>query len=205
MGIARHWEGVNANDKGIKIVQAIKDLEQRRWADLRHHLYPDHRSALPCTVCMFHAGTFPSAVPNTAVLRVSLGVMPQEDVKDVERQVTEQISRVAQADPWLRTHPPVLKFKEVGADGAEIPVEHPIVQTLAQAYTEVTGRAPVLSGRTGGADTRYLIKHGHTPTVIFGPGQTAQMHALDEYVPIDNLVVATTALALAIVDWCGLV
>jgi len=31
------------------------------------------------------------------------------------------------------------------------------------------------------------------------------MHALDEYVPIDNLVVATTALALAIVDWCGLV
>jgi acetylornithine deacetylase len=203
VGIARHWEGVNAIDKGIKIVQAIKDLEQMRWADLRHPLYPDHRSALPCTVCMFHAGMFPSAVPDTAVLRGSLGVMPQEDVKEVERQVTAQITRVAQADPWLRAHPPVVEFKEVGADGAEIPVDHPIVLTLARAYTEVTGRSPAFSGRTGGADTRYLIKHGQTPTVIFGPGQTAQMHALNECVPIDNLLVATTTLALTIADWCG--
>ena len=203
VGIARHWEGVSAIDKGIKIVQAIEDLEQMRWADLRHPLYPDHRAALPCTVCMFHAGTFPSAVPDLAVLRGSLGVMPQEDVKDVERQVVDQVMRVAQADPWLRAHPPVVEFKEVGADGAEIPLEHPIVQTVARAYSRVTGRAPVFSGRTGGADTRYLIKHGHTPTVIFGPGMTSEMHAVNESIPVANLLTATKTLALAIVEWCG--
>jgi len=203
VGIARHWEGVNAIEKGMKIVRAIQELEQIRWATLRHPLYPDHRAALPCVVCMFHAGTFPSAVPDEAVLRGSLGVMPQEDVKDVERQVAEQIRRTADSDAWLREHPPVVEFKEVGADGAEIPVEHPIVQTVARAYTAATGQAPVFSGRTGGADTRYLIKHGQTPTVIFGPGMTAEMHALNESVPVANLLAATKAVALAIADWCG--
>jgi acetylornithine deacetylase len=204
VGIARHWEGVNAIEKGMKVVQAIKDLEQIRWATLRHPLYPDHRAALPCVVCMLQSGTFPSAVPDAAVLRGSLGVMPQEDVKDVERQVLEQIRRTAESDAWLREHPPVVEFKEVGADGAEIPVEHPIVQTLARAYTAVTRQAPVFSGRTGGADTRYLIKYGKTPTVIFGPGMTAEMHALNESVPVSNLLVATKAVALCVAEWCGL-
>jgi acetylornithine deacetylase len=204
VGIARHWEGVSAIDKGIKIVQAIKDLEQIRWATLRHHLYPDHRAALPCVVCMFDAGTFPSAVPDAAVLRGSLGVMPQEAVPDVERQVREQVQRAAVSDAWLREHPPVLEFKEVGADGAEIPADHPIIETLAAGYRAVCHEEPVLSGRTGGADTRYLIKYGKTPTVIFGPGRTSEMHAVDEFVLIANLVRATQILALAIADWCGI-
>jgi acetylornithine deacetylase len=203
VGIARHWEGVSAIDKGIKIVDAIKDLEQIRWATLRHPLYPDHRAALPCVVCMFEAGTFPSAVPDAAVLRGSLGVMPQELVQDVERQVREHIQRVAESDAWLRMHPPVLAFKEVGADGAEIPVDHPIVQLLAEGYRQVCRTEPIVSGRTGGADTRYLIKYGKTPTVIFGPGRTSEMHAVDEFVPIANLLTATQVLALATADWCG--
>ena len=204
VGIARHWEGVSAIDKGIKIVQAIKDLEQVRWAELRHPLYPDHRSALPCAVCMFHSGTFPSAVPETAVLRGSLGVMPQEDVKDVERQVVDQVMRVAHGDAWLRHHPAIVEFKEVGADGAEISTDHPVVQTVSAAFQKVTGSPPTISGRTGGADTRYLIKYGRTPTVIFGPGMTSEMHALNESVPVANLLTATKTLALAVAEWCGI-
>lgn len=204
VGIARHWDGVSAIDKGMKVVQAFHDLEQIRWATLQHPLYPDNRAALPCVVCMFNAGTFPSAVPDTAVLRGSLGVMPQESVADVERQVEDQLRRVAESDPWLREHPPVIEFKEVGADGAEIAVDHPIVQALAESYRQVIKHEPEFSGRTGGADTRYLIKHGGTPTVIFGPGRTSEMHALNEFVPILNLVHATKILALSIADWCGM-
>jgi acetylornithine deacetylase len=205
VSISRHWEGVSAIDKGVKIVSAIQRLEEARWATLHHPLYPDNRSALPCAVCMFHAGTFPSAVPETAVLRGSLGVMPQESVKEVERQVRDYIRQVAEADPWLRTHPPRVEFKEVGADGAEISTDHPIVRTVSAAFEVVVGSAPTISGRTGGADTRYLIKYGQTPTVIFGPGMTSEMHAMNESVSVTNLLTATKTLALTIADWCGIV
>ena len=75
--------------------------------------------------------------------------------------------------------------------------------SAARAFVRANGRIPVVSGRTGGADTRYLIKHGRTPTVIFGPGVTSEMHSVNESVPIDNLLTATKALALAILEWCG--
>ena len=204
VSMTRHWEGVSAIDKGIKFVQAFKDLEQMRRDDLRHPLYLDNRIALPCAVFMFESGTFPSSVPDAAVLRGSLGLLPHEEVDDVKRAVTEQVMRVAAADPWLRAHPPTLEFKDVGADGAEIPADHPIVRTVAGNYRTVVGADPEISGRVGGADTRYLIKHAATPTVIFGPGLGSEMHALNESVPVENLVTATKVVALSIAEWCGI-
>jgi acetylornithine deacetylase len=204
VSVTRHWEGHSAIDKGILFVQAFKELEQKRWREIGHPLYPDRRLALPCGVFMFNGGSFPSAVPDHAELRGSLGLMPHEDVEDVKRAVTAAVSEVARADLWLREHPPRLIFKDVGADGAEIPVEHPIVQTVTAAYRAVEGNAPEVSGRVGGADTRYLIKYAKTPTVIFGPGLSSEMHAVDESVPIRNLEVATEVIARSIVDWCGL-
>lgn len=203
-GISARWESVSAIDKAIKLVAAVEDLETARIQDLHHPLYPDNRGALPCAVTMFHAGTFPSITPEKATLRGSLGLMPYEDPAQVEIQLREQIMRVCMADPWLRNNPPELTTAGgYVAAGAEIPMDHPIVQTLQRSFRSVTDRDPVLSGRMGASDTRFLIRHGNTPTVIFGPGVTSQMHAMNECVPIENLVIATKAIALAIYDWCN--
>jgi acetylornithine deacetylase len=204
VSVTRHWEGHSAIDKGMKFVQAFKDLEQIRWRDLRHPLYADHRIALPCGVFMFNGGNFPSAVPDFAELRGSLGLLPHENVEDVKAAVRSHVDLIAKSDSWLSEHPPKLTFKDVGADGAEISPGHPIVQTVMQSYTGVTGIAPVVSGRVGGADTRYLIKYGQTPTVIFGPGLSSEMHAVNESIPISNVEIATEVVARSIVDWCGL-
>jgi acetylornithine deacetylase len=203
-GISARWEGVSSIDKAIKVVQAVDDLEKMRIQDLHHPLYPDNRGALPCAVTVFQAGTFPSITPETAVLRGSLGLMPYEDPQVVEQQLREQIEHVARADPWLRDHlPEVTTEGGYVAAGAEIPVDHPIVVATQEAYQTVTGRAAVIGARKGAADTRFLIREGETPTLIFGPGLTPQMHAMNEFVPVDNLMTATKVLALTIYDWCN--
>jgi acetylornithine deacetylase len=203
VSVTRHWEGESAIDKGMRFVQGFKDLEAMRRRDCIHPLYPEVRHAVPCGVFMFESGSFPSAVPDRARLRGSLGLLPSESVEDVKRAVVEQVRRVADADPWLRHNPPDLTFKDVGADGAEIPVEHPIVTMVAASVEAVAGSVPVISGRIGGADTRYLIEHGGTPTVIFGPGLSSEMHAANESVPVVNLEIATRVVAECIAQWCG--
>jgi acetylornithine deacetylase len=120
----------------------------------------------------------------------------------VKKQFCHQIELASQGDPWLRNNPPRITFKDVGADGAEIPADHPIVQMLCKAFQDSTRRHPTIAGRTGGADSRYLIKYGNTPTVIFGPGITAKMHMTNETVPVSNVVEATKTLALTIHRWC---
>ena len=203
-GIAARWKGVSAIEKAMKLVEAVDDLEKIRIETLTHPLFPDNRGALPCAVTMFHSGTYPSITPEEATLRGSLGLMPYEDPVKVEQQLRDQIVRIARADPWLRNNlPEVTTEGGYVAAGAEIPVDHPIMQTVSQSFESVTGKQPVHSARMGAADTRYLIRQGNTPTVIFGPGVTDQMHAVNEYMPVENLITATKVIALAIHDWCN--
>ncbi|WP_164127479.1 M20/M25/M40 family metallo-hydrolase, partial [Stenotrophomonas maltophilia] len=82
--------------------------------------------------------------------------------------------------------PPVVRFVGYDAQASEIPRDHPIVDLVSKTFTELTGRLPEISGRQGAADTRFLNEYAATPTVIFGPGSTAVMHANDEYVSIDD-------------------
>jgi acetylornithine deacetylase len=88
------------------------------------------------------------------------------------------------------------------AAGAEIPTDHPIMEEVKASYQAATNHSPIVSGRMGAADTRFLIRTGNTPTVIFGPGSTAQMYAMNEFVPIENVITCTKALTLAMFNWC---
>ncbi len=202
-GIQRRWEGVNAIDKGYAITEAVSRLEKIRIDELRHPLYPDNRSTLPCMVGVFQAGSFVSAFPDTCLLKGSIATLPGEDTDEVKKRFVEHILAFSKTDPWLRNQPPEVRFVGYCGDPAEIPPDHPIVATLSERFKDVVGQEPQITGRQGAADTRYLIKYGDTPTVIFGPGLTEQMHATNEWVNLDDVVTATKILALTIMDWCG--
>jgi acetylornithine deacetylase len=202
-GIQRRWEGVNAIEKGYAIVKAVSALEQIRIDRLSHPLYPDKMGSLPCMVGVFQSGSFPSAFPDTCLLKGSLATLPGEDTPTVKESFVEHIMAFSKTDPWLKDHPPEVTFKGYCGDPAEIPPNHPVVLTLGEKFKQVTGKNPQITGRQGAADIRYLIKYGQTPTVIFGPGLSEQMHANNEWVNTNDLVAATKILALTIMEWCG--
>ena len=72
----------------------------------------------------------------------------------------------------------------------------PFTHTVANAVAEITGRKPVLSTTGGTSDARFI--KNYCPVVEFGlVGQT--MHAIDERVPVADLV-ALTAIYRKILD-----
>jgi acetylornithine deacetylase len=202
-GIQRSWEGVNAIEKGHEIVKSIAAFGDQRIASCSHPLYPEVRSSIPCMVCVFEAGTFPSAFPDRCMLRGSIATLPGEETDVVKAQFVQHIEARCSEDPWLDEHPARTRFDGYCGDPAEIDPSHPIVQTLQAQFEAATGRPPSITGRQGAADTRYLIRYGDTPTVIFGPGNTSQMHASNEWVDLEDLLTATKVLALTVADWCG--
>lgn len=202
-GIQQRYLGISAIDLGNKIVKAVQELEDHRVATVRHPLYPNALDSLPCIIGSFQAGNYPSAFPASAVLKGSIGTVPGEDHEGVKQSLVDKIAEVAAADEWMRDHPPVVRFVGYDAQASEIDREHPIVTLLSDTYRSVTGKEPIISGRQGAADTRFLNQYAATPTVIFGPGSTAVMHANDEYVSIDDYMTAIKVMALCIMDWCG--
>jgi acetylornithine deacetylase len=202
-GIQRRYQGVSGIELGYKITKAVSDLEAKRVATVKHPLYPKMIDAIPCMIGAFHAGNFPSSFAATCLLKGSMATVPGEDHEGVKRSLVEHIARVAAEDPWMKDHPPKVRFVGYDAQASEIPHNHPIVQVVSKNYKEVTGKDPEISGRQGAADTRFLNLYGSTPTVIFGPGSTAVMHSDDEYVSIDDYQTAIKVMALSIYDWCG--
>lgn len=202
-GIQQRYLGISAIDLGNKIVKAVQELEDHRVATVKHPLYPNALDSLPCIIGSFQAGNYPSAFPASAVLKGSIGTVPGEDHEGVKQSLVAKIAEVAAQDDWMRNHPPVVRFVGYDAQASEIPRNHPIVELLSDTYRSVTGKDPVISGRQGAADTRFLNQYGATPTVIFGPGSTAVMHANDEYVSVDDYMTAIKVMALCIMDWCG--
>jgi acetylornithine deacetylase len=201
-GVQNRYEGISGIELGYKIVAAVQELEDRRVATVKHPLYPNALDSLPCLVGSFSAGTYPSAFPATCTLKGSIGTVPGEDHEGVKQSLVDHIARAAEKDEWMKDHPPTVRFVGFDAQASEISQDHPIVGLVADKFREVTGREPIISGRQGAADTRFLNEYGETPTVIFGPGSTAVMHANDEYVSVDDYITAIKVMALCIYDWC---
>ena len=202
-GIQKRYEGISGIELGYKITKAVEELEAKRVATVTHPLYPSAIDSLPCIIGSFSAGNYPSAFPASCLLKGSIGTVPGEDHEGVKKSLVEQIAKAAAQDSWMKLHPPIVRFVGYDAQASEIPRNHPIVETVCKNYTEITGRQPEISGRQGAADTRFLNSYGNTPTVIFGPGSTAIMHANDEYVSIEDYITSIKVMALSIYDWCG--
>ena len=149
------------------------------------------------------AGDWASSVADWLTFRGRYGVAPDEDPTEARRQFESAIAQAAQADPWLRDHAPRVEWAGGQFNPASIPADHPLVETVADAFGEATGVLARIEGMTYGADMRLLVNEGRTPTVLFGPGNVRHSHRPDEFVPIDDLLAVTRTLALTALRFCG--
>lgn len=196
-------EGVSAIEKFFPIYNALIELERERNSRARGPLYA--RYELPYALCIgtLRAGTWASSVAESLECEGRYGLAVGEDIPAAQRSFEQAVARAAQADPWLREHPPIVEWWGGRFEPAAIPADHPIASTVAQAFGQVNGAPARLEGMTYGADMRLLVNVGETPTVMFGPGDVRVAHRPDEFVPIADLVVVTRTLALTALRFCG--
>jgi acetylornithine deacetylase len=198
-------EGVSAIEKFFPVYAALMDLERQRNAAAhgRDALYA--RYALPYALCIgkVGAGDWASSVAESLLAEGRYGLAVGEDIAAAQHQFESAVARAAQADEWLREHPPVVEWWGGRFEPAGIPADHPIAAAVAGAFGDVSGAAARLEGMTYGADMRLLVNLGNTPTVMFGPGNVRVAHRPDEFVPIADLVTVVRTLALTALRFCG--
>jgi acetylornithine deacetylase len=196
-------EGVSAIEKFFPVYQALMELERRRNERFRDPLYA--RYELPHALCVgsVRAGTWASSVAESLVFEGRYGISVDEDQTAARRSLEEAVAAAAESDPWLRDHPPVVEWWGGQFYPARTPLEHPLVEAVAGALRDVTEADATLEGMTYGADMGLLVNVGHTPTVLFGPGDVRVAHRPDEYVPVSELETAVRTLALTALRFCG--
>ena len=207
---------VNAIEKAAKILAAVQELE-RDWGNRKHHpLLPAGITTINPGVILGGTGGGHDGVPNvlTAVstfpdycaLELSLKYLPSERTADVRAAFEEYIARVAAADPWLREHPPEIKWgiRGVSFPPAETPPDHPLLAVLERAASLATGQPAVQDGMVAVTDLAWLAGAG-IPGAIFGPGGIGNAHGDDEHIAVADVTQGVFALAVAICEWCGVI
>jgi formylaminopyrimidine deformylase len=195
--------GVSALEKGVKVIQALQDLEQRWGLSKRHPLFkPGHFTLLPSLMNAGVAGVHaPDFVSDFCEIDYSITYHPRQSYESVKREVQGCLRSVCSQDTWLRVHPPKLQWMSHWPP-AETPTSHAIVKTLAASHERATGRRATLSGFAAVCDATFLDAKG-IPTVVYGPGDILVAHAFNEYVETSELVDSAKSIALTLMDWCG--
>ena len=194
-------EGVNAIEAAFPIVAALHRLE----AELNETPpapYDEIEHPINLNVGVIKGGDWPSTVAAECSLSCRIALYPGMRVTDLQARIEQTIADAAAADPYLATHPPVVRYDGFACAGITVPDDAPLVRTLAAAHERLTGTAATTTATTATTDARAFVQHG-IPAVCLGPHAEA-IHGVDERVLWSSLVQTAQVLALFIRDWCGL-
>lgn len=199
------YKGVSAVEKGIKVVEALQQLEDRRNRDIcsKNIFYKDYPLSAPVTVGIFQGGQFTSGVPEHCMIEGCIELVPGEEVKDVAKSLEDAVMSTCEADPWLLEHPPRVEWFGLFYNPAQTEIDHPLVKLMQTCYETVVQQKPAVNGFEAGTDMRLLSNNFGVPGVMFGAGDIAMAHAPNEYVEIDELVKNAKVMALMMAEWCG--
>ena len=191
-------EGISAIDKFTILYKGLKELERERNEGVDNPMYARYSTPYAINVGRVEGGLWPGTVPETLVFEGRIGVAVDESKEQARMILEKKIEEIADGDAWLRAHRPRLEWVGYSFAPSKIPVDHSIVETVREAYTDVTGKQLTLEGMTYASDARRMINVAQTPTTVFGPGDVRTAHGPNEYVPIVELETTVRTLALTL-------
>jgi acetylornithine deacetylase len=196
-------QGVSAIEKACYLIGRLNEFDRARHLAHPSPYYPDPMNIAPISVGTLTAGDWHSTVPHEAVIEGRCGVFSGESIEATKQALASAIGDASHADPWLREHPPVLEWFEGQFESGATDLDTAILSELATCHQAIAGGPPGIEGVTYGSDLRLFTNHANIPAVLYGPGDVANAHTVDEFIEIDEVVMATKILALTIDTWCA--
>lgn len=200
----RQGGAVNAIEKQVPILAAIAAL-RAEWRARPDHQHP-YLAPGDIVPVLVSGGTWDVTYPASCTLVCDVHYLPGHFSKDsgaaaTKREIVEKITAAAAADPWLAEHPPRFAW-EWDVPPAEIPADSPLVRIVLGAGS-AAGRPGAVGGLDSWHDAAFFTLFGGVPSFSYGGGSLMTAHAVDECVPVDDLVDHCAVVALAAMRFCG--
>jgi acetylornithine deacetylase len=200
--------GVNPILKADSIIQALQKLDEARGERVFHPALDEkvgRSTNLLISYISSGSANGLTQVPEECMIGASLTFPPGEELKAVMKEIEDSVAAVVKSDSWLKEHPPVLEWI-FGSQGVEVPIDHPLYQTVSAAIREVTGEKPYVNPLHSASDIRNPHLFAGIPTVGYGPlgGDLSQNGNHDEWVDVADYIRAIKITAKAILEYCHL-
>lgn len=198
---------VNPVDKACLVLEALRGLDARRGERVRHPALQDavgrSTNLLVGDIRTLGDGRAARVAPAVR-LSCALAFPPGERLADVQAEVEAALREAAQADAFLREHPPAIAWLS-GVTGAEVALDHPLWTVTSEAVRRGTGQAPEINPLHTSSDIRNPMVQSGIPCVGLGPlcGDLTQNGGRDEWVDVADYGRGVAVVAALIAGWCG--
>lgn len=136
-----------------------------------------------------------STYPDSCRLSVERRTLPGETASDAVAEMQAACDRVRSRRPELSA-----RVKLVAAQSpSDVSADTPVVKMVERAMA-AEGLAVSIEGLSAWTDAAVLNEAG-IPAICFGPGDIALAHAAEEFVPIEEIVKATSVMARVARGW----
>jgi acetylornithine deacetylase len=189
---SRYDIGVDAITHAGLLLAELDTLEQTRDSGLRHPLLG--RGSLHAS--KIRGGVGMSTYPEACDLAIERRTLPGESTEKALKEITDACDRVKAKRPDFDARV-TLSTAQLPSD---VSADAPIVKRLRGAL-EREGIPVRIEGLSAWTDAALLNEAG-IPAICFGPGDIALAHAAEEFVPVEEIGLATRALTRVVRDWC---
>jgi acetylornithine deacetylase len=189
---SRYDIGVDAITHAGLLLAQLEKLERTRESGPRHQLLG--RGSLHAS--KIQGGVGMSTYPELCNLAIERRTLPGESAEKALGEIQDACARVRSEHPQFAARV-TLNTAQLPSD---VPVDSPIVKRLRGAL-EREGVPVKIEGLSAWTDAAPLNEAG-IPTICFGPGDIALAHAAEEFVPIEEIDVATRVLTRVVREWC---
>jgi acetylornithine deacetylase/succinyl-diaminopimelate desuccinylase family protein len=195
--VGLHYAGVNAFEQAHRLIGKLltyRDTITKHKTSL--HIEPEvARESIMLIGGLASGGTNFNIVPDQFSFTIDRRPNPDEDYPAACRELLDLLD-----DFGMDHHLTVEVLQDVPPAYTDTDV--PLIHTLQAAVLDTSGRKVPLSMCPGCLETRIYSNLG-IPSVAFGPGPLAEMHAPTEHVPIDNLLEAAAVYAITLGEHLG--
>ena len=181
--------GVNAIGKMMALIDRLNSIPWER----EHPLL----GKPTLSIGTIRGGTKINVVPDRCDIEVDRRMLPGENREDVLGEMKKILDLIQSQDPLFQYRMEEMDF----AEASEVDPEVEIVKIGVQAIEKVMGKKPPLRAFSGFTDSRFYINQCHIPTLIFGPGDTSQIHTVDESVEVEALIQAAHIYTWIIINY----
>ncbi|MFY0758153.1 M20 family metallopeptidase [Metabacillus dongyingensis] len=176
--------GINPNTRMAKLIVELDQLEQREKERMGEHPYLGWPSITPTILQAPVKGEAQiNVVPAQCMTTLDIRTVPGQEHHQLRKEIEVIIEQLGKEDPHFKATLELIEDRP----WTETAKDHEVVQAVAQAYKQVTGKEPVYNGVPGATDGTFLHLAG-VPIITTGAGDRYIPHHADEYVDIDELV-----------------
>ena len=200
--------GVNAVEKAMRLIEALKETETRWLMTKKHPLL----SNPTINIGKIEGGTGASVVPERCTVDFDVEFLPSEYDSDyrllpvspqaVKDEIQHCIDLACKGDAWLCEHPVTVDWYQETLC-FETDQNEPFVQTALQSCRQILPDT-TLDGLPGGCDGAPLAHIGKMPVIIMGPGDLEELHTTDESMDSEKFYQAIEVYANLMIDWIGI-